>query len=165
MTDQNPRYPESNREIIERTFPRIQNLVRAGDPEAAFSDLDHRAPRLRSNHPSHPDAVTYAFKLAPKTGLNMLDGNVSVKIDLLDENHTPLPEDDPTPNLVRRNAARFQEAGFDAELEGNRDTYEVVWDSWRIAPQDHRDDETLQTVADRFVELVEVGHEALADSR
>ncbi|MFC7167632.1 hypothetical protein [Halospeciosus flavus] len=155
MSDRHPRYPDVNRRIVERAFPRLREFVRTEGWEEATSDFEHRAPRLTSAHPDHPEAVTYAFKLAPETELNMLDGNVSVKIDVLG--------DSPAPDTLRRNASRFRTRGFDVETENGRETYEIVWDSWVVDPNDVAAEKTVRAVAERFVTLVKTGHEVLTE--
>lgn len=156
MAEDSPRYPEENREIIERVFPQISELVHATDPDEVFRGVQERSTSLDSNHPSHPDTVAYGFKLAPQEGVNIVEGNVQVKIDV--EAHDPATVDE-----LKRNVPRFHEAGFNVELEGKRDTWAIVWDSWTVHPERFNDDEALRRLADRFVALVEVGHEILTE--
>jgi len=149
-----PRYPDLNHEIIERAFPEVQHIVAAQSPYDHVSDLDKRAPWLRSQHSDHPEAVIYRWKIAPQqTNRQVTPGNVAVRLDI--EAGT---DDEDSLAKLERNAARFEGHGYTAS--GNS-TYGIFYDHWEADPARLDSDEFLDEVAGRFAGLVELGHDVL----
>jgi len=149
-----PRFEELNQQIIDRAFPEIQHIVAGQSPFDLVSDLDRRAPWLKSQHADHPDAVIYSFKFAPQQmNRKVTPGNVAVRLDI--EAGT---NDEDSLAKLERNTARFEEQGFTAS--GNS-TYGIFYDYWEADPARLDSDEFLDEVAGRYAELVELGHDVL----
>jgi hypothetical protein len=150
-----PRFFALNRRIIEKAFPQIQDVVAAQVPHDHVSDLDKRAPWLRSQHGDHPEAVVYRWKIAPQqTQRQVTPGNVAVRLDI----ETGVDDDDSL-TLLRENAERFEAEGF--TFESGRSTFGIVHDHWEANPEQLDSDEFLDEVAGRYAELVELGHDVL----
>jgi hypothetical protein len=152
---QSPRYPEKNRQIIERTFPKIESIVAARSPQAVFSDFDKRAPELHSMHADHPETVIYRLRVAPVEGNNLTPGNVHVRIDL-QRGQT----DEQALQLLRDNADRFDNQDF--RFHDDR-KLAIAYHCWDVEPARLDTDEFLEEIADRFAELVELGHNVLVE--
>ena len=154
-----PRYPDLNREIIERAFLEVQHIVAAQSPYDHVSDLDKRAPWVRSQHSDHPEAVIYRWKIAPQqTQRQVTPGNVAVRLDI-----EAGRDDDQSLALIRENAEQFEAQGF--TVEKGRSTFGIVYDHWEADPAQLDSDEFLDEVAGRFAELVEMGHDVLTGGR
>jgi len=149
---QSPRYPEKNRQIIDRAFPKVDHIVAAQSPQEVFSDLEKRAPWLRSKHADHPEAVIYRVRVAPVEGNNVTPGNVAVRLDMDGD-------DDHALSVLRENAKRFEAEGF--TFEPTRSAYGIAYDTWEVEPARLETDAFLDEVAERFAELVELGHDVL----
>jgi len=150
-----PRFFDLNRRIIEKAFPQIQDVVAAQAPHDHVSDLDKRAPWLRSQHSDHPEAVVYRWKIAPQqTQRQVTPGNVAVRLDI----ETGVDDDDSL-SLLRDNSERFEAEGF--TFESGRSTFALVHDHWEANPEQLDSDEFLDEVAGRYAELVELGHDVL----
>jgi hypothetical protein len=146
----NPTYPEMNRELIERAFPETQEIVNATTYTEVFSKLDKRAPSLKTNHPEHPDSVDYCFQIAPAT-----NGSVSVRMNVY--------SDDEALATIRKYAAEFEEQGF--AVNQTRERYGVVNQSWNVEGVESLErDELLDEVAERYADLVKLGHEVLTEN-
>lgn len=150
-----PRFLDLNRRIIEKAFPRIQDVIAARIPHENVSDLDKRAPWLHSQNADHPEAVIYRWKIAPQqTSGKVTPGNVAVRLDI--EAGVDAEE---SLRILRENAHRFQEQGF--TFEEGRSTFAIVHDHWEANPEQLDSDEFLDEVAGRYAELVELGHDVL----
>lgn len=139
-----PIYPVHIKRIVDRSFPEIHSLVQAEVAEAVFDDFEQRNPRLTSQHPAHPDGAKYAIRIRPFT-----DGDVMVSIDFFNDELLA---------FVRDHSEFFTQQGFTANE--SRTTFRIVYDKWSVESVEEVEDEGLiEEVADRYVELVEAGHE------
>lgn len=150
-----PRFPVLNRRIIERAFPRIRDVCAVEGPRADVSDLTKRAPWVRSRRAGHPESVIYRWKIAPQqASRKVTPGNVAVRMDV----ETGVDAEEPL-GILRDNEDRFRERDFD--FERGRSTFAIVHDHWEAEPAQFDSAEFLDEVADRFAELVELGHDVL----
>lgn len=139
-----PIYPARIKRIVDRAFPEIHSLVGADVAEAIFNEFEQRNPRLTSDHPDHPDAAKYAIRIRPLT-----DNDIMISIDFFDDDLLA---------FVREHAGFFQQRGF--SVNRSRSQFRVVYDKWNVESVEEVDDEALlNEVADRYVDLVEAGHE------
>jgi hypothetical protein len=142
----NPIYPDVVRDLVERTFPELQSVVRVDSSETAFQDIESHRPHLRSKHPDHPDDLVYTLYLRPVEW-----GYVIVAMDYWGE-------DDETLDTLRRNTKLFEDRGFQISQDRSRDR--IVRTNWEVDSTDVlSDDAFLQEVAKEFVSLVKTGHE------
>lgn len=64
--------------------------------------------------------------------------------------------------IVRDATAQFQRAGF--SVNQTRGSYRIVTDEWEVSTVERlREDEFLDEIAARYVELVELGHEVFGE--
>ena len=66
-------------------------------------------------------------------------------------------------DLLRANTSRFEDSGF--EVDQTRNTFRIVsahWDGDSSA--DVRKDAFLDEIADRYADLVKIGHEIMLDA-
>lgn len=150
-------YPETNEAIVSRAFPAFEEVTRGTTPDELFpGGFDQREPRMRSNHPDHPDAVRYALRVKP-----LEKGHVRLSIDVtargleIDE-----VDKESLTSQLRNGADRFERAGF--EVDRNRNTYRIVTAHWDVdSVAEVRDDAFRDELADRYAELVSIGHEIM----
>lgn len=143
-----PLYPESVGKILDRSLPSLRSLVHAETPHEIATDLDEHDPYIVSNDPDQPEGVRYSIRLHPLT-----DGAVRITIDVVGNEHAL--------KTIRDATVRFQRAGFD--VNQTRGSYRIVTDDWEVnTVEPLHDDEFLDEVADRYVELVKLGHEVFS---
>jgi len=141
----NPTYDEVNREIFERAYPQIQSLVGGSKVGQLVNSFDNREPRLRSQHPDHPEAVEFSLRVKPRTG-----GQVRVTLDVDD--------DEDAVEMVREHASRFEENGF--EVSHTRSRYRVVMFTWEMESfEPLNQEEVLDEIAETLARLVTISHE------
>jgi hypothetical protein len=68
-------------------------------------------------------------------------------------------DDDHALSVLRENAKRFEAEGF--TFEPTRSAYGIAYDTWEVEPARLETDAFLNEVAERFAELVELGHDVL----
>ncbi|WP_435365116.1 hypothetical protein [Haloarchaeobius sp. DYHT-AS-18] len=142
----NPTYPEVISELVDLTFPKVRHLVESGSPGLAFENTDSYRPRLQSNHTDHPDGLKYVFYLRPVEW-----NSIIVAIDYMGQ-------DEDTLDTLLANAEVFEVQGF--HVNPNRSRDRIVGFSWDVDSAEVLNDETFLTeVAERFVTLVETGHD------
>lgn len=141
----NPTYDEVNQEIFERAYPQIQSLVGGSTVGQLVNSFDNREPRLRSQHPDHPEAVEFSLRVKPRTG-----GQVRVTLDV--------DNDDDAVGKIRENATLFEENGF--EVSHTRSRHRVVMNTWEMDSfEPLNQDEVLDEIAGTFARLVELSHQ------
>lgn len=150
-------YPEINEAIISGAFPTFEEEACATMPEELFpSGFDHREPRMRSLNPNHPDAVRYTLRVKP-----LEQGHVRLSIDVTARGLEieEVNKESLTGHL--RNATdRFERAGF--QVDQDRTTFRIVTAHWNVdSVADVRDGVFLDELADRYAELVTIGHEIM----
>jgi hypothetical protein len=152
-------YPEINHEIISRAFPAIEHVTRATAPDELFpSGIDVREPRMRSLHPDHPDAVRYTLRLKP-----LEKNHVRLSIDVTTRGlQVDEVDKDSLTDLLRANTSRFEDAGF--EVDQTRNTFRIVSAHWDVdSVAEVREEAFLDEIADRYADLVKIGHEIMLD--
>jgi hypothetical protein len=146
----NPTYDEVNREIFERAYPQIQSLVGGSTVSQLVNSFDKREPRLRSQHPDHPEAVEFSLRVKPRTG-----GQVRVTLDV--------DNDEDAVEMIRENATLFEEKGF--EVSHTRSRHRVVMYTWEMDSfEPLNQDEVLDEIAETFARLVKLSHEVFGAS-
>jgi hypothetical protein len=152
-------YPEINHEIISRAFPAIEHVTRATAPDELFpGGIDVREPRMRSLHPDHPDAVRYTLRLKP-----LEKNHVRLSIDVTTRGlQVDEVDKDSLTDLLRANTSRFEDAGF--EVDQTRNTFRIVSAHWDVdSVAEVREEAFLDEIADRYADLVKIGHEIMLD--
>jgi hypothetical protein len=140
-----PLYPDVVGDLLDRAFPDLRRLVHAETPDEVATGLDEHDPYIVSNDPDQPSEVRYSIRPHPLT-----DGIVRIAIDVVGN--------DDALATVRDATVHFQRAGFD--VNQTRGSYRIVTDEWEVRTVDPlHDDEFLDKVAARYVELVELGHQ------
>ncbi|WP_435349259.1 PD-(D/E)XK nuclease family protein [Haloarchaeobius sp. HRN-SO-5] len=148
-----PLYSEINGRIMDRALPRIRHLVCDETASRPDYEIDTRSPWLQSRAEAHPDAIRYQFKIQLEQDQRTITpGDVEIRMDI--EGDADLSG---KAEALHSNAARFERDGF--EYTGNS-TFGVVHDYWEDVDSSDLDDARfLEEVADRYAELVEIGHE------
>lgn len=152
-------FPEINRAIVERVFPAIKEITHATTPEELIPEgFDHREPRLRSLNPDHPDPVRYTLRVKP-----LEKEQVRLSIDVTARNIDAEEVDKAAlTNRLRAGTARFENAGFEVDQENM--SFRIVTEQWDVGSvADVRDDAFLDEIADRYAELVRIGHEVMVN--
>ncbi|MFP9193184.1 hypothetical protein ACLI4Q_16235 [Natrialbaceae archaeon A-CW1-1] len=158
--DQKPNYATTNEAIITRAFPKFKEITKAPDPEDLFpKGFDCREPRMRSRHPGHPDPVRYTLRVRP-----LESESVRISIDIttrgLDVKEV---NKDKLADHVRTAETRFEDAGF--AVSHKRNTFRVVEKEWPVDNlSEIRNEAFLNNVAERYAELVNIGHEVMLES-
>jgi hypothetical protein len=146
----NPTYDEVNREILERTYPRIQSLVGGSTIGELIDSFDSRAPRFHSTHPAIPDTVEFSLRVKPQT-----NGHVRVAIDV--------DNDEEAKKAIREQAARFEEHDF--EVSHSRSRHRIVMFTWEMDSfEPLNQEEVLDEIAETFTRLIELSHEVFGAS-
>ncbi|MFC7074699.1 hypothetical protein ACFQJ7_08475 [Halovenus rubra] len=141
----NPTYDEVNQEIFERAYPQIQSLVGGSTVGQLVNSFDNREPRLRSEHPDHPETVEFSLRVKPRTG-----GLVRVTLDV--------DNDKEAVEAIREHAKPFEDSGF--EVSHTRSRHRVVMYTWEMDNfEPLNQDEMLDEIAETFARLVELSHE------
>ena len=146
----NPTYDEVNREIFDRAYSQIKSLVGGSSVGQLVNSFDNREPRLRSEHPDHPETVEFSLRVKPQTG-----GVVRVTLDV--------DNDEESVEAIREHAELFEDSGF--EVSHTRSRHRVVMNTWEMDNfEPLNQDEVLDEIAETFVRLVEISHEVFGAS-
>ena len=142
----NPTYPAAVESVVARVFPALKETVHADSPSEVFPEnLAIREPALRSLNPSHPDSISYSIRLKPLT-----TGMARVALDI--------NNDEDALAHIRDHAALFEDHDF--QVSRSRGRYRVVMDELVVEHADElTTDEFQSKFANRFIELVTLGHE------
>ncbi|NHN46174.1 DUF91 domain-containing protein [Halostella sp. JP-L12] len=154
-------FPDINEAIASKAFPTFEEITHA----TALNDLfpggfDLREPRMRSLHPDHPDTVRYVLRVKP-----LECNHVRISIDVTTRGlDIDTVDKESLTDRLRSASDRFERAGF--EVNHSRNTFRIVSKRWDIdSVADVRNDAFLEEVADRYAELVRIGHEVMLDTK
>ncbi|RQG93881.1 endonuclease NucS [Natrarchaeobius chitinivorans] len=153
-------YPEINEAIVSRAYPAFAEVTHASAPDELFpGGFDHREPRMRSLHPDHPDAVRYGLRVKP-----LEKGHVRLAIDVTSRGlEIDKVDKESLAGQLRSATNRFERAGF--EVDQDRNTFRIVTAHWDVdSVTDVRDNAFLDELADRYAELVSIGHEIMLNA-
>lgn len=147
-----PLYADINERIMDRTLSKIRHLVSDETPTEPDYEIDTRSPWLQSQAEGHPDAIRYQFKIQLEQDQKTITpGDVEIRLDIEDDSELPSNGD-----LLHSNADMFKQEGF--EYTGNS-SLGVVHDYWEtVDTSDLDDEEFLEEVAERYAELIKLGH-------
>lgn len=149
-----PLYADANGRIMDRALSKIRHLVSDHTSATPNYEIDTRSPWLQSQAEGHPDAIKYRFKIQLEQDQKTITpGDVEVRLDTeSDVDLSGEPE---------ANADRFEQKRF--EYTGNS-TFGVFHDYWENVDATDLDNERfLEEVAERYAELVTLGHEVFTD--
>ncbi|WP_170964408.1 McrB family protein [Natronomonas salsuginis] len=158
-------YPGALEAAQSEIFPRIKDMLHADVvSEVSSTEYDRRALEFTSQHPDHPEEITYLFKPAPERS-----GSLAVRL------HTK-GEDDQHFDFITQNAGQFEEEGFDVRPpEDSATTYRVVTKEYDIEDVDRgegpriveelRGSELFQKAIDDVVDLVEITHSLYTETQ
>jgi 3-deoxy-D-arabino-heptulosonate 7-phosphate (DAHP) synthase len=66
-------------------------------------------------------------------------------------------------DLLRANTSRFEDSGF--EVDQTRNTFRIVSAHWDVdSVAEVREEAFLDEIADRYADLVKIGHEIMLDA-
>ncbi|WP_336134194.1 PD-(D/E)XK nuclease family protein [Natronomonas amylolytica] len=149
-----PLHANLNGRIMDRALSKIRHLVSDKTSATPNYEIDTRSPWLQSQAEGHPDAIRYQFKIQLEQDQRTITpGDVEVRLDI--ESDADLSGE------VEAKAVRFEQEGF--EYTGNS-TFGVVHDYWEGVDASDLDDESfLDEVAERYAELVTLGHKVLTE--
>jgi len=158
------KYPNAIKEAQEQLFPQIKDTLRAEDvSDVSHEHYNRRGLRFTSNHPDHPEEITYRFKPAPERF-----GTLRIGFDTHDDGREMF-------DLITSNAELFEEEGFDVEPADSTDyRYFVVSKEYELrdaergveGPEvvaDLLDSDLFDQALDDMVELIELTHELFSD--
>ncbi|PSP87434.1 hypothetical protein BRC90_10795 [Halobacteriales archaeon QS_4_69_34] len=146
----NPVYENENRRIAEYASPEIQEITETNSLSEAFpTGFDLRQPKLESQHPDHPTAVLYSIRVKPEGE----QGRIRISIDI--------HNDEEALETIRGRMREFEKRDF---ISSGLDKNRVIYDEWSIdGTESMKNNEILEEIADRYVELVELGHEVFSE--
>jgi len=149
-----PLYADFNGRIMDRALSKTRHLVSDNTSSTPNCEIDTRSPWLQSQAEGHPSAIKYQFKTQLEQDQNTITpGDVEVRLDI--ESDADLSDE------VEAKATRFEQEGF--EYSGNS-TFGVVQDYWEnVDASDLEDERFLEEVAERYAELIKLGHEVLTE--
>lgn len=153
-----PLYADINGRIMDRALSKIRHLVSDETPSEPDYEIDTRSPWLQSQAEAHPDVIRYHFKIQLEQDQKTITpGDVEIRLDIKSDADLSGKVD-----ALHSNAARFEREGF--EYTGNS-SLGVVHDYWETVDASDLDGEHfLKEVAERYAELVKLGHEVLTES-
>ncbi|RXK48016.1 hypothetical protein [Halorientalis pallida] len=132
--------------VFTTAFPSIKDVLSADRMDPLLGNLTTNYPYLESQAPGHPEPVRYALRVNPYG-----DNEVKVAIDATGDGNMDAA------NYLRKNRDLFRDRGFTVS---QRDSMRVVVDTWEdIEVSDLRQEEFIERVAARYVDLVNLGHE------
>lgn len=134
--------------MFSSAFPEISDDLSVKSIQPVLGNLSTNYPYLETQAEDHPDTVRYGLRVNPYE-----DREVKVAIDSSgEEKHA---------ELLREYSNEFEAQGFKAS--SSRKSMRIVVDTWSIdGVEDLRDEEFVDRVAKRYIELVKLGHEAFA---
>lgn len=143
-----PAYPEVNRTIVTRTFSEIGDIVQADSSRELVQGFEERQPRIQSQHPNHPETVTYRLYVNPE------QESVLVALDIE-------ASDESSFTAIQEHESKFREHGFN--LTGNK-RHRVVVDVWVVESIEELDSKLLDEIVNQYATLVRLGHQVLTPS-
>ena len=134
--------------VFTAAFPDVQSLLSVDGIDAVLGNMSTNYPYLETRAPGHPEDVRYALRVNP-----FQDNEVKVAIDAVDDANA-------NAERIRDNRATFERRGF--TVTSNK-SMRIVVDTWADVDVERlREDDFIAQVTSRYVELVELGHEALS---
>lgn len=159
------KYPNAIKEAQEQLFPRIKDTLHADNINTvSHEDYNRRGLRFTSNHPDHPDDITYRFKPAPERW-----GALRVGLNAHDDGHELF-------DFIIQNTELFEQEGFDVRAADSTNyTYFVVKKEYELEDAERGvegpevvaemlDSDLFEQALDDMVNLIEVTHQLFSDS-
>lgn len=134
--------------VFSSAFPEISDDLSVKSIQPVLGNLSTNYPYLETQAEDHPDTVRYGLRVNPYE-----DQEVKVAIDSSgEEKHA---------ELLREYSNEFEAQGF--KVSSSRKSMRIVVDTWSIdGVEDLRDEEFVDRVSKRYIELVNLGHEAFS---
>ncbi|WP_135304864.1 PDDEXK family nuclease [Haloarcula amylovorans] len=133
--------------VFTRAFPEIRDLLSVESIDPVLGNLATNYPYLETRADGHPDSVRYALRVNPYD-----DHEIKVAIDAAGSSAADA-------DLLRESRETFEHHGF---AVSSRKSMRIVVDTWEIdSVEDLRQAEFIHRVAERYAELVTLGHQVL----
>jgi 5-methylcytosine-specific restriction protein B len=158
------KYPNAIQEAQEQLFPRIKETLHAENvSDVSHEEYNRRGLRFTSNHPDHPDEITYRFKPAPERF-----GSLRIGLDTHDDGRELF-------DLIVSNAELFEEEGFEVEpADSTNYRYFVVSKEYELEDAERGvegpevvaellDSDLFDRALDDMADLIELTHRLFSD--
>lgn len=152
-------YEDANGRIMQTALSEVRDLVVNDATNRPNYEIGARSPWLKSLHEDHPESILYRFKIQLEQDQHTITpGDVEIRMDI--EGDTDLS------NEMEELQAEVNQTDREKFKFSGGSSLGVVHAYWRdVDRSDLQDEQFLEEVADKYAELIEIGHRVFTSPR